>query len=114
MTMKWILQIVMNAGVLLLLANLMKTVSIKDYRTAIITALLVGILNATVGFILRLPLNIVTLGLLTFFVRLVVSAVIIKLVDRLMKGFEVRGFWPAVIIAAALSIASGILDRMFY
>jgi putative membrane protein len=58
----------------MLLAYLMPSVEIKRYGTAIIVAILIGLLNATVGFLIRLPLNILTLGLLSFFVKLLPGA----------------------------------------
>ncbi|WP_432712313.1 phage holin family protein, partial [Pedobacter sp.] len=67
--MGFIIDLFINAGILFLLAYLLPGVSIKSYGTAILVALVIGILNATVGFLLRLPLNLVTLGLLTFVVR---------------------------------------------
>lgn len=64
--MNLILELLINAGVLLLIAYLLPTVNIKNYGTAIGVALVIGLLNATIGYLLRLPLNIVTLGLLSF------------------------------------------------
>jgi len=70
----------------------------------LLVALVIAILNVTVGFILRLPLNIVTLGLLSFVIRLVVTALMIKLADILFTDFEIKGFAPAVIIAVVMAV----------
>jgi len=102
--MNFILNLLVSAGVLFLLAALLPTVSIKNYMTAIWVALVIGLLNATVGFLLRLPMNIVTLGLLTFVVRLIVTVLMIKLADKLFSGFEVKGWIPAFIIAISLAL----------
>ncbi len=67
--MNFILELLVNAGVLFLLAYLLPSVTIKNYGTAILVALVIGILNATIGWLLRLPLNLITLGLLSFVVR---------------------------------------------
>lgn len=107
--MGFILELLINAGVLFLLAYLMPSVTIKNYGTAIGVALVIGILNATVGFLLRIPLNIITLGLLNFVVRLVVTAVVIKLADKLFTGFEVRGFSSALIIAVVMALVGSLL-----
>ncbi len=109
--MNFILNLLISAGVLMLMAYILPQVRIKSFGTALWVAFLVGILNATVGLILRLPLNLVTFFLLSFVVRLVVTAVIIKLVDKLVSNFEVRGFWPALVIAIALAIAGTLLNR---
>ena len=111
--MHFILNLLVSAGVLMLLAYLMPQVEIKSFGTAILVAILIGLLNATVGFLIRLPLNILTLGLLSFFVKLLVSAVVIKIVDALVGGFKVRGFMAALLLAAGIALASTLIDRAF-
>jgi len=91
----------------------MPQVEIKSFGTAIVVAILIGLLNATVGFLLRLPLNILTLGLLSFFVKLLVSAVVIKIAGALVGDFKVRGFLAALILAAGIALASTLIDRVF-
>jgi putative membrane protein len=91
----------------------MPQVTIKSFGTAIIVAILVGLLNATVGFLIRLPMNILTLGLLSFVVRLFVTAIIIKMADKLAGGFEVKGFMPAIVMAVAMALAGTFIDRAF-
>jgi len=112
--MDFIIELLVNGAVLFGLASVMSTVHIRNYSTAILVALIVGILNATVGFLLRLPLNIVTLGLLSFIVRLIVTAVMIKIADKLFSGFEVKGFTPALIIAVVLAIVGSILSGVLH
>ncbi|MBC7554791.1 MAG: phage holin family protein [Taibaiella sp.] len=108
--MSWLIQLLINAAVLLLLSYIHPGVKIKNYGTAIGVALVIGLLNATVGFLLRLPLNIVTLGLLSFFVRLLVTAVIIRLTDKLFSGFELRSFTTALVVAVVLAAVGTILS----
>jgi putative membrane protein len=108
--MNFIIELLIDAGVLFLLAYLLPSVTIRSYVTAVWVALIVGLLNATVGFVIRLPLNILTLGLLSFVVRLIVTAVIIKIVDKLFAGFEVKGFTPAIIIAVVMAIVGSLLS----
>lgn len=110
--MNWILQLLLNAGVLLLAAKIMPSVKIKSFTTAILVALVIGILNATIGFLLRLPLNILTLGLLSFFVRLLVTAVVIKITDKFFSGFEVRSFTTALILAVIMAIAGSLFTYL--
>ncbi len=52
--MNFILELLINAGVLFLLAALLPSVNIKSYVTAIGVALVIGLLNATIGFLLKL------------------------------------------------------------
>jgi putative membrane protein len=107
--MSWILQLLVNAGVLLLLAYIHPGVKIKSYGTAIVVALVIGILNATIGLVLRFTLNLVTLYLLSFIVRLLVSAVVIWLTDKLFSGFELRSFGTAVLVAFVMAIVGTLL-----
>ena len=112
--MTFILELLINAGVLFLLAALLPSIHIKNYGTAIGVALVIGILNATIGFLLRLPLNIITLGLLSFVVRLIVSAVMIKLADKFFRGFEVKGWGAAFLLAICMAIAGTILTNILH
>jgi putative membrane protein len=106
--MNFILSILLNAAILLGMTYVLPTVTIKDFKTAILVALIIGLLNATIGWFLRLPLNVVTLGLLSFFVHLVVTAVMIKAADLLFSDFHIKGFVPAVVIALVMAIAGSI------
>jgi putative membrane protein len=108
--MHFFIELLVNAGIILVLAYLMPSVAIKSFGTAILVALVVGILDATVGLLLRLPLNIVTLGLLSFVIRLLVTAVMIKIADKLFSGFIVKGFVPALIIAVVIAIVGSALS----
>jgi putative membrane protein len=112
--MYWIIQLLVNAGVLFILAGVIKDVKVKSYGTAILVALAIGFLNATIGFLVRLPLNIITLGLLSFFVRLIVTALVIKITDKFFSGFEVRTFTSALLLAIAMAIAATLLDYIRY
>ena len=108
--MNFIIELLVNAGVLFLLAAALPSVNIKSYGTAIGVALVVGLLSATIGWLMRGMLNVVTLGLLSFIVRLVVSAVIIKIADKLFSGFEVKTWTAAFILAACIALAGTILN----
>ena len=111
--MHFLLDLLLNAAILFILASLLNGVKVKNYGTAIWVTLVIGLLNATIGFALRLPLNIVTLWLVSFIVRVVVSAVMIKLADFIFPGFTVKGWKPAFIIAICMAIA-GTLFANFY
>jgi len=104
--MSFILQLLVNAGILLGMTYILPTVTIKNFTTAVLVALVIGILNATLGWFLRFPLNIVTLGLLSFFVHLIVTALMIKLADKLFPDFYIKGFSPALIIAAVMALGN--------
>jgi len=111
--MHFVLDLLLNAAILFILSSLIKGVKVKNYGTAIWVALVIGLLNATIGFALRLPLNILTLWLVSFIVRVVVSAIMIKLADMIFPGFTVKGWRPAFIIAICIAVA-GTLFGNFY
>lgn len=110
--MHFVIDLLLNAAILFILCSLLPSVSIKNYGTAIWVALVIGLLNATIDVALRLPLNILTLGLVSFLVRLFVSAIMIKLADLLFPGFKVNGWLPAFIIAICMAIAGTLLTHL--
>ena len=110
--MSWIFQLLINAVVLLLASKIMPTVKIRSFGTAVGVALVVGILNATIGAILRFPLNLMTLFLLSFFVRLIVLAIVIKITDKFFSGFEVTSFSAAVILACIMAVAGSLFTYL--
>jgi putative membrane protein len=82
---------------------------IKDFKTAIIVALALGILNTFLKPILELlafPLNLLTLGLF----RLLINGFIIFLVSWFVSGFIVSNFFWAVIFSIVLSIINWIFN----
>ena len=111
--MYWFVQWLVNAVALLLLAKMIPGVKLRDFATAIWVALVIGLLNATIGFLLRLPLNLVTLFLLTFLVRLFVTAIVIRITARLFRGFEVPTFTAAFLLSLGLALAATLATYIF-
>ncbi|MBK5209665.1 MAG: phage holin family protein [Flavobacteriaceae bacterium] len=106
--MNLILKILLSAVAVLVIARFLPGVSIENYTSAIIVAVVLGILRVTVKpilIILTLPVTILTLGLFL----LVINALIIMLADNLIDGFYVSGFWIALIFSLILSIFQSIL-----
>lgn len=108
--MNFIIELLVNAGMIILLSHFLPTIIIRNFGTAILVALVIGLLNATIGTLIRFPLNVVTLGLLSFGIRLVVTAVMVKIADAIFTGFEIKGFLPALILAFALAIDGSFLS----
>ena len=107
--MNFVLTLLINAGILLGMTYILPTVTIKNSKTAILVALVIGLLNATLGWIIFFPLNIVTFGLLSFLIHLFVTAAMIKLADILFSDFQIKGFAPAIIIAVVMAVAGSLL-----
>jgi putative membrane protein len=103
--MEFILNLLVSAGVIVLLAYALPQVHVKSFLTALWVAFLIGLLNATIGWIIRGVLNLVSFFLLEAIIGLVVTVLMIKLVDKLVRNFKVDGWWPALLIAIATSIA---------
>jgi putative membrane protein len=111
--MHFIINLLINALIVFAIAYIMPQITIRNYGVAILVAFLIGLLNATVGLLIRFPLNVVTLGLISFIIRLFVTAIVIKIVDKFVSGFEVRGFTAAIVMAILLALASALVDYVF-
>jgi putative membrane protein len=89
---------------------LLDGIRVSGIFPAILAAALLGILNAVLRpilILLTLPLNILTLGLFTF----VINALMLMIVSAIIPGFDVRGFWTAVVGALIIGAASWLLNR---
>lgn len=101
--MKFILEILLTGLAVVLAAYFVPGVKIDGYLTAIIVGVLLALANATIGFILRLltfPINILTLGLMSF----IITVLMVLLVDKFVAGFTTAGFISAMIFAFVLSL----------
>ena len=89
---------------------LLDGIRVNGIFPAILAAALLGILNAVLRpllILLTLPLNILTLGLFTF----AINALMLMIVSAVIPGFDVRGFWTAVLGALIIGAASWLLNR---
>lgn len=106
--MRFIIRLLITALVVVLLAQFLPGVAVASFGTAVIVAIVLALLNLIVKPILvlfTLPVTVLTLGLFL----LVINAVIILLVDAFIAGFNVDGFWVALIFSLLLSIVQSIL-----
>ena len=102
---KAILHLLINAGVFLLLSHVLPGFYVSGWVPAIVASLLLGIVNATVGLVLKIitfPLILITFGLFLF----VVNAIVILLVAFLVPGLSINGFVPALLAAVALAVVN--------
>ena len=101
--MKLLAHWILSALCLLLVAHFVPGFYVKGLLTALIAAVVIGLVNATLGFILKIitfPLTIVTLGIFL----LVINALMLKFAAIFVPGFVVVGFWPAFWGALILSL----------
>ena len=96
---------------LIVVAYLLPGIRLEGIGAALIAPIVIGLVNATVGFVLKiltLPLTLLTLGLFW----LVINALMLQLAAYLVPGFFIAGFWWAFIGAILLSIVSMILRSL--
>lgn len=89
-----ILRWLLNALVLLLVSYIVPGIHFAGTWPLLVTALVFGLINALVRpllIVLTLPINILTLGILTLFI----NALMFWLASTIVKGFEITNFWAA-------------------
>jgi putative membrane protein len=109
--MKLLFRIFITTGLVLLISRFMTTVSVSDFTTALIVAVVLGLLNIFIKpilVLLTLPVTIITLGLFLF----VINAFIILLCSKLVDGFKVDSFWTALIFSIILSVCQSIAYKI--
>ena len=109
--MNLIIRFLLNGLAVFLTAYLLPNVDVDGYGTALIVALVLSIANVIVKPILILftiPITILTLGLFL----LVINAFIILLADYLVDGFDVDGFWWALLFSLILSIFNSLFEDL--
>jgi putative membrane protein len=92
-------------------AYLINGIEVRDFLSAFLAAAVLGILNTIFRpllILLTLPLNILSLGLFTF----VINAFLLKLASGVIPGFEVHGFWTALVGALIITLVSGLLNAL--
>ena len=85
---------ILSALCLLLVARFVPGFFVKGFGTALIAAVVIGLVNGTVGALLKIvtfPLTILTFGIFW----LLINALMLKFAAVFVPGFEVRGLWPA-------------------
>jgi putative membrane protein len=108
-TMVLLLQWILSAVALLIVSRIVPGFHVAGLWPALIAALVIGLLNATVGLILKIvtfPLSILTLGLFL----LVINGMMILVASTIVRGFHVYGFIPAFWGAVVLALL-GMLIR---
>jgi putative membrane protein len=94
---------VLSAIALLIVSRVVPGFHVDSLGTALVAALIFGLLNVTLGLILKLvslPLVILTLGLFL----LVINAFVLELASGFVRGFHIRSFSAAFWGAAVLAI----------
>ena len=109
--MKLLLAWIINTVSLIAVAYLMPSISVSGFTTALVAALVLGLVNTFIRpilVLLTLPVTIVTLGLFIF----VINGLLFWFVGSFIEGFVVAGFWAGVFGAIVYSLISWLLSAL--
>ena len=109
--MNLIIKIVVTAILVMLIAAFIPGIHVAGFTTALIVAVVLGLLNVFIKpilVVLTLPATIFTLGLFL----LVINAVIILLCANIVGGFRVDSFWIALLFSVILSVLQSIMYKL--
>ncbi|HUO15028.1 MAG TPA: phage holin family protein [Verrucomicrobiae bacterium] len=106
--MRLLLNWVLSALAVWIVAQVVPGVHVSGAAAALIAALVIGFINATLGLVLKIltfPLTLLTLGLFWF----VINALMLEFASWFVPGFHIRGFFAAFIGAIVLSLVNLVL-----
>ena len=110
--MRLLLNWLLSAISLLIVSHLVPGFHVRGIMAALIAAVVIGLVNATLGLFLKIitfPLSILTLGIFW----IVINALMLMFASALLSpDFVVRGFWPAFWGAIALALINMVLKSL--
>ncbi|MBC7523797.1 MAG: phage holin family protein [Flavobacterium sp.] len=110
--MNLLLRIIITAALVMLITHFFPSIAYVDsFKTSVIVAIVLGLLNLFVKpllVLLTLPVTILTLGLFL----LVINAVIIILCTKVVHGFKVDGFIGSLIFSIVLSLSQSLFFKL--
>ncbi len=104
---------VVSAVALMITAYVVPGFRVKDFSSALIAAIVIGIANVLIWpflMFITLPLNVITLGLFTF----VVNGIVLKICAALLRGFEITSWLSAIFGAIILTICQTLLQHVLF
>jgi putative membrane protein len=107
----WLIHWILSAVALLVVANILPGIQVEGFGSAMIAALVIGVVSATVGIVLKivlLPFIFLTLGIVYF----LINGFMLKLASELVPGFRVHGCLPAVLGSILLTLVDFVLNRL--
>ncbi|HLF52802.1 phage holin family protein [Flavobacterium sp.] len=109
--MNLIIRILLTAVLVMLIDYFMPGITVANFTTSVIVAVVLGLLNIFVKpliVLFTLPVTIITLGLFL----LVINAAMILLCSEIVGGFNVNSFWTALLFSIILSVLQSIMYRL--
>jgi putative membrane protein len=108
-SMQPLINLLLSSLAVLIAAYLLPGVQVQNFLTAIVVAVVLGVINAIIKpilVILTLPINIVTLGLFIF----VINGLLVLLASAIIPGFKVNGLGWAILFSIVLSLVSWVIS----
>jgi putative membrane protein len=103
----------LSAFALWLVAQMVSGIEVRGFGAALLATVVIAIVNATIGFAMRIlffPVTLVTLGLFL----LLLNAFLLKVASWFAPGFAVRGFVPAVLGSIVLTVVTWVLRHVVF
>ena len=103
--LKLLLRWLASAAALIIVSQIVPGISVSGLKAALLAALVIGLVNATLGLLLKIltfPLTILTLGIFWF----VINALMLELASAFVPGFHVTGFISAFVGAIVLALVN--------
>ena len=107
----WLIRWLLSGVALMIVAAIMPGIQVDGFGAALIAALVIGLVGATVGLILKIvlfPFILLSLGIVLF----LINGLMLKLASEFVPGFRVNGCLPAVLGSILLTIFDYILNRI--
>ena len=107
--MSFLINWLLSGLAIVITAYLLPGVHLSGIKAALLTAVVLGLINAVIKPVLKLltlPLTIMTLGLFS----LVINALLIMLTAKLVPGFQVQGFLWALAFSLVLAVVNWVLS----
>ncbi|SHO60298.1 phage holin family protein [Algoriphagus zhangzhouensis] len=106
----FLVKIVLGGISVLIAEFFLSGIHIDSWITGFLLAAILILINLTIKplmIVLTLPLTLITFGLFL----LVINALVIMLADKIIPGFQVDGFWWALLFAIVLSIINSLFGN---
>lgn len=109
--MSLVIRLLVTAVVAFSLTKFLSGVQFLDFQTAVVFAIVLGLLNTFVKPIFKIigfPITVLSLG----FFSLVINALVMLLADHFVEGMSIDGFLWALVFSIALSTISSIINKI--
>jgi putative membrane protein len=107
----WLLHWLLSGVALLVVSAILPGIQVSGFGAALIAALVIGLVSATIGLLLKLvllPFIILSLGVVYF----LINGLMLKLASEFVPGFRVNGCLTAVFGSIMLTIVDYVLNRL--